>query len=310
MALNFLQRLSGVATARAAVTPTPSTGTGCRVLDTRKTTPGLRRLEKMAAAAGGVTNHRMGLFDAILIKNNHIAAAGGVRAAPWSARARAGLPVEIEVRTRAELDEALACGADAPAARQPHAGGGRRVDPGHRRPRQGRTLRRHHARKRPRLRGGRRGFRLLRRHHALGAAPSTSTSGWNWRDSRSISTRARAPARAARRVLRIARLHHDEAARLAADGCARGHGGGGRGADRRAGPPRPRVALRAGRRAVLLHRAAARAGAEDMPVLTLALGLAAAEAIARAAGPRLRPALAQRRDAGRHARCAGILVQL
>ena len=80
---------------------------------TRKTTPGLRRLEKMAASAGGAVNHRMGLYDAVLIKNNHINAAGGVRAA--LERARRGVPpgieVEIEVRTRAELDEALACSA-------------------------------------------------------------------------------------------------------------------------------------------------------------------------------------------------------
>ncbi|MEJ5367279.1 MAG: carboxylating nicotinate-nucleotide diphosphorylase [Bryobacteraceae bacterium] len=108
-ALNLLQRLCGVATlarrfARAVE------GTGCRVLDTRKTTPGMRRLEKMAAACGGVVNHRMGLYDAVLIKNNHITAAGGVRAALEAARG-ASLPVEIEVRTLAELDEALACGA-------------------------------------------------------------------------------------------------------------------------------------------------------------------------------------------------------
>jgi nicotinate-nucleotide pyrophosphorylase (carboxylating) len=109
VALNFLQRLSGIASlARQYVERVA--GTGCRILDTRKTTPGLRRLEKLAAAAGGVTNHRMGLFDAILIKNNHIAAAGGVRQALENARA-AELPVEIEVRTRAELVEALDAGA-------------------------------------------------------------------------------------------------------------------------------------------------------------------------------------------------------
>lgn len=108
-ALNFLQRLSGVATTARQFVDAVA-GTGCRMLDTRKTTPGLRRLEKMAAAAGGVTNHRMGLFDAILIKNNHIAAAGGVRAAVERARA-SGRPVEIEVRTRAELAEALEVGA-------------------------------------------------------------------------------------------------------------------------------------------------------------------------------------------------------
>ena len=78
VALNFLQRLSGIATLARQFADHVA-GTNCRVLDTRKTTPGLRRLEKMAAAAGGVTNHRMGLYDAVLIKNNHIAAAGGVR---------------------------------------------------------------------------------------------------------------------------------------------------------------------------------------------------------------------------------------
>lgn len=109
VALNFLQRLSGIATL-ASQYAALAEGTGCKVLDTRKTTPGLRRLEKAAAAAGGVTNHRIGLFDAVLIKNNHISAAGGVRPALESAR-RSGLPIEIEVRTRAELDEALDCGA-------------------------------------------------------------------------------------------------------------------------------------------------------------------------------------------------------
>ena len=85
-------------------------GTGCRVLDTRKTTPGFRRLEKMAAAAGGATNHRQGLFDAILIKNNHITAAGGVRAALDAVQGQP-IPAEIEVRTLEELDEALEAGA-------------------------------------------------------------------------------------------------------------------------------------------------------------------------------------------------------
>jgi nicotinate-nucleotide pyrophosphorylase (carboxylating) len=109
VALNFLQRLSGVATlARKYVEAVK--GTGCRVLDTRKTTPGLRRVEKLAAAAGGVTNHRMGLYDAVLIKNNHITGAGGVT----KALRRFGsvtLPVEIEIRSRLELIEALDAGA-------------------------------------------------------------------------------------------------------------------------------------------------------------------------------------------------------
>jgi len=109
VALNFVQRLSGVATLASAYVRAVE-GTGCQVLDTRKTTPGLRRLEKLAVAAGGATNYRTGLYDAVLIKNNHIVAAGGVRAALDRTRG-AGLPVEIEVRTRAELDEALAWGA-------------------------------------------------------------------------------------------------------------------------------------------------------------------------------------------------------
>ena len=108
-ALNFLQRLSGIATtARRFVEAVE--GTGCRALDTRKTTPGLRRLEKLAVRAGGATNHRFGLYDAILIKNNHITAAGGVGRALELARAQS-LPVEIEVRSFAELDEALAAAA-------------------------------------------------------------------------------------------------------------------------------------------------------------------------------------------------------
>jgi nicotinate-nucleotide pyrophosphorylase (carboxylating) len=109
VALNFLQRLSGVATLARQFADAVQ-GTGCRVLDTRKTTPGLRALEKAAAAAGGVTNHRMGLYDAVLIKNNHIAAAGGICNAMERVRS-SGLPIEIEVRTRAELHEALDAGA-------------------------------------------------------------------------------------------------------------------------------------------------------------------------------------------------------
>ncbi len=110
VALNFLQRLSGIAT-MARLFASRVASTRCRVLDTRKTTPGLRALEKLAAQAGGVTNHRMGLYDAVLIKNNHIAAAGGVAAAIERARTL-GMPIEIEVRTREELREALRCGAD------------------------------------------------------------------------------------------------------------------------------------------------------------------------------------------------------
>ncbi|MGD1094927.1 MAG: carboxylating nicotinate-nucleotide diphosphorylase [Bryobacteraceae bacterium] len=105
-ALNFLQRLSGVAT-MAAKFVSAVEGTGVRILDTRKTTPGLRVLEKMASAAGGAVNHRMGLYDAVLIKNNHIRLAGGVSRAIVRARA-AGKPIEVEVRTRVEIEDALA----------------------------------------------------------------------------------------------------------------------------------------------------------------------------------------------------------
>lgn len=108
-ALNLLQRLSGIATMARRFTDAIA-GTQCRLLDTRKTTPGMRVLEKMASSCGGAVNHRMGLYDAVLIKNNHITAAGGVRAALAAVRGTA-LPVEIEVRTLDELDEALACGA-------------------------------------------------------------------------------------------------------------------------------------------------------------------------------------------------------
>jgi nicotinate-nucleotide pyrophosphorylase (carboxylating) len=110
-ALNLLQRLSGVATAAARYVRAVE-GTGARVLDTRKTTPGLRALEKAAVAAGGATNHRFGLFDAILIKENHAAIAGGVGEAVRQARAAApGVPLEVECRTVEEVDEALAAGA-------------------------------------------------------------------------------------------------------------------------------------------------------------------------------------------------------
>lgn len=109
VALNFLQRLSGVATLASKYVAAVE-GTKAHILDTRKTTPGLRQLEKMAAAAGGVVNHRLGLFDAVLIKNNHITAAGGVRHALQKAQQSNGR-VEIEVRTRTELEEALEAGA-------------------------------------------------------------------------------------------------------------------------------------------------------------------------------------------------------
>ncbi|HEX8119638.1 MAG TPA: carboxylating nicotinate-nucleotide diphosphorylase [Solirubrobacteraceae bacterium] len=110
-ALNLLQRLSGVATATARAVREVE-DTGARILDTRKTTPGLRALEKAAVAAGGGTNHRAGLYDAILIKENHAAMAGGVGAAVRAARdSRPDLPLEVECRDRAEVEEALEAGA-------------------------------------------------------------------------------------------------------------------------------------------------------------------------------------------------------
>ncbi|MDA0206499.1 MAG: carboxylating nicotinate-nucleotide diphosphorylase [Acidobacteria bacterium] len=108
-ALNFIQRTSGIAT-QARKFADAVAGTGCTVLDTRKTTPGLRRVEKLAVKAGGCENHRTGLFDAILIKNNHITAAGGVAEALQRCDG-SGLSIEIEVRTFEELDAALAAGA-------------------------------------------------------------------------------------------------------------------------------------------------------------------------------------------------------
>jgi nicotinate-nucleotide pyrophosphorylase (carboxylating) len=110
-ALNFMQRLSGVATLTARYVEAVR-GTPARVLDTRKTTPGLRLLEKAAVVAGGGTNHRAGLYDAILIKENHAAMAGGVGEAVRLARAAApGVLVEVECRTEEEVQEALAAGA-------------------------------------------------------------------------------------------------------------------------------------------------------------------------------------------------------
>ena len=112
-ALNFLQRLSGVASAsrRAAQAVV---GTECEVIDTRKTTPGQRALEKYAVRVGGCRNHRGGLDDGFLIKENHIRAAGGITAALQAAfrRAAPGQRVEVEVTSLAELDEALAAGAE------------------------------------------------------------------------------------------------------------------------------------------------------------------------------------------------------
>ncbi|MBD9399551.1 carboxylating nicotinate-nucleotide diphosphorylase [Pseudomonas sp. PDM11] len=111
-ALNFLQTLSAVAT-RCQHYANLVQGTGVKLLDTRKTLPGLRLAQKYAVTQGGCHNHRIGLFDAFLIKENHIAACGGIAAAVTAARGIApGKPVEVEVESLDELQQALAAGAD------------------------------------------------------------------------------------------------------------------------------------------------------------------------------------------------------
>jgi nicotinate-nucleotide pyrophosphorylase (carboxylating) len=114
VALNFLSHLSGIATATRDISETIS-HTKCRVVCTRKTTPGLRAVEKYAVRCGGGANHRFGLDDAILIKDNHIAIAGGIRQALSRARAHAGhlVKIEVEVETLQQLEEALAAKVDA-----------------------------------------------------------------------------------------------------------------------------------------------------------------------------------------------------
>ena len=111
-ALNFLQTLSGTATTARRYVELVA-GLPCRILDTRKTIPGLRRAQKYAVRCAGGSNHRMGLYDGILVKENHIMAAGSIAAAVSAARvADAGVPVEVEVETLDELRQALDAGAD------------------------------------------------------------------------------------------------------------------------------------------------------------------------------------------------------
>jgi nicotinate-nucleotide pyrophosphorylase (carboxylating) len=111
-ALNLLQRMSGIATETRRYADAVA-GTGVELLDTRKTAPGMRWLDKRAVACGGGTNHRSGLDDAVLIKDNHVAVAGGVEAAVRRVREQhPALPIEVEVDTIAQLREALAAGAD------------------------------------------------------------------------------------------------------------------------------------------------------------------------------------------------------
>jgi nicotinate-nucleotide pyrophosphorylase (carboxylating) len=112
VALNFLGRLSGIATLTRRYVEAVE-GTGAAVLDTRKTTPGLRALEKHAVVAGGGRNHRFGLDDAVLVKDNHIRAAGSLTGAVELVRAASDLPVEVECDTLAQVGEAVALGVDA-----------------------------------------------------------------------------------------------------------------------------------------------------------------------------------------------------
>ena len=113
VALNFVQRLSGVATLTMAFVVSVA-GTGAKIVDTRKTTPGLRQLEKYAVRCGGGVNHRIGLQDAVLIKDNHLAAGGGIGATVYRARELAPhtMRIEVECKTLAQVDEALAAGPD------------------------------------------------------------------------------------------------------------------------------------------------------------------------------------------------------
>ena len=111
-ALNFLQTLSATATSARQFVQAVS-GTGCRILDTRKTLPGLRLAQKYAARCGGAQNHRLGLYDMVLIKENHIIASGSItRAMETARRTSPGIPVEVEVESLEEFDQALAAGAD------------------------------------------------------------------------------------------------------------------------------------------------------------------------------------------------------
>jgi len=111
-ALNFLQTLSATATAAHRYVEAVA-GTGCRILDTRKTLPGLRLAQKYAARCGGAQNHRIGLYDMVLIKENHIIAAGSIAQAIQTARRISpGIPVEVEVETLDEFDQAISAGAD------------------------------------------------------------------------------------------------------------------------------------------------------------------------------------------------------
>ncbi len=245
------------------------------VLDTRKTTPGLRRLEKLAAAAGGVTNHRAGLFDAILIKNNHIAAAGGVRAAHGGAKTR-----DCRSRSksgRAQNSTTLWPAAPEGTAGQPDAGRSRGRDPLHRWTGQRGAFWRHHARNRAGLCRSRRGLCIERRDHALG-----DFSGYQLPIRTTVIHRFDTIDSTMHEAVRLATAGCDSGTVVVAAEQTMGHG--------RFGRPWHSAKGEGLYFSIVLRLKLSPA---DLPVVTLALGLAAADAICSVTRDRLRFALAQ-----------------
>ena len=176
VALNFLGRLSGIATLTRRYVDAVE-GTGAAVLDTRKTTPGLRALEKHAVACGGGRNHRFGLDDAVLVKDNHLRAAGSVAAAVELVRGATDLPVEVECETLDQVGEALDAGVDAillDNMTPRRAARGRRAD---RRTRPARGLGRRHPRHDPRA--SRRPASTRSPSARSRTPPAHSTSHWS-----------------------------------------------------------------------------------------------------------------------------------
>ena len=167
-ALNFMQLLSATATAARGFVDAVA-GTGCVILDTRKTLPGLRTAQKYAVRCGGARNYRIGLYDMVLIKENHIAAAGSLSGAIVAARRAApGLPVEVEVESLAEFQEALAARPDIimlDEFTQPDMRQGCRNQPRDRAPGQNRGLRQRVSGNGPRHRHNRRGLHFSRQPH-------------------------------------------------------------------------------------------------------------------------------------------------
>ena len=266
VALNFVQRMCGVATQTRAYVDAVPAGAKARITDTRKTTPGLRALERYAVRVGGGHNHRDDLGAAVLIKDNHIAACGGVRQA--IERARAAAPhttkIECEVDSLEQLDEALAAGADIVLLDNMDVAAVAKAVAPRARARAARGVGRHHARARRRARARGRRRHLGRRAHPLGRLRPTSASTSS-RDSRrgggsgARSPRSRAADRRARDRARPppARPRGDTVhqrrgqARRQARRAARRHLGR-RAADRRARATRAHLAVARGRGAPLL----------------------------------------------------------